>query len=109
VFGQRSGIPPTCAVGPRDQSPPLRVMSARNLLVGFGANETGRAVHEGGVESRLWADLVTEDVVRLDWNNDGDPDFIVGMAYGYFCWFEWSFLERGYARAERLPGRTRNR
>jgi hypothetical protein len=39
----------------------------------------------------------------VDWNNDGDPDLIVGTAYGYFCWFERSFLERGYARAERVP------
>jgi FG-GAP-like repeat len=35
----------------------------------------------------------------VDWNNDGDADLIVGTAYGYFCWFERSFLERGYAKA----------
>ncbi len=36
-----------------------------------------------------------------DWNGDGDDDLIVGTAYGYFCWFERSFLDRGYAVAER--------
>ena len=24
-------------------------------------------------------------VAVMDWNNDGDPDLIVGTAYGYFC------------------------
>jgi hypothetical protein len=38
-------------------------------------------------------------VAVVDWNRDGDQDLIVGTAYGYFCWFERSFLERGYARA----------
>jgi len=37
----------------------------------------------------------------VDWNQDGDADLIVGTAYGYFCWLERSFLERGYAKAER--------
>jgi hypothetical protein len=41
-------------------------------------------------------------VAVVDWNQDGDEDLIVGTAYGYFCWFERSFLERGYAKAERL-------
>lgn len=41
-------------------------------------------------------------VAVVDWNEDGDADLIVGTAYGYFCWFERSFLERGYARAERV-------
>jgi hypothetical protein len=37
-----------------------------------------------------------------DWNRDGDADLIVGTGYGYFCWFERSFLERGYATATRF-------
>ena len=36
-----------------------------------------------------------------DWNDDGDPDLVVGTAYGYFCWFERSFLEGGYVVARR--------
>jgi hypothetical protein len=35
----------------------------------------------------------------VDWNDDGDEDLVVGTAYGYTCWFERSFLERGYAVA----------
>jgi hypothetical protein len=41
-------------------------------------------------------------VAIVDWNNDGDDDVIVGTAYGFFCWFERSFLERGYAAAKRV-------
>jgi hypothetical protein len=40
-------------------------------------------------------------VAVTDWNRDGDADLIVGTDYGYFCWFERSFLEHGYARAQR--------
>jgi hypothetical protein len=46
-------------------------------------------------------------VTVVDWNNDGDADLIVGTAYGYFCWFERSFLERGYAKAERIADSSR--
>jgi hypothetical protein len=44
-------------------------------------------------------------VAIADWNDDGDEDLIVGTAYGYFCWFERSFLDQGYAIAKpvRLP------
>jgi hypothetical protein len=38
----------------------------------------------------------------FDWNQDGDQDLIVGTAYGFFCWFERSFLDRGYAQAREL-------
>jgi hypothetical protein len=38
-----------------------------------------------------------------DWNGDGLVDLIVGTAYGFFCWFERSFLDRGAASAERVP------
>jgi len=41
-------------------------------------------------------------VTVTDWNGDGDDDVIVGTSYGYFCWFERSFLDNGYSRAERL-------
>ena len=41
-------------------------------------------------------------IAVVDWNQDGDADLVVGTDYGYFCWFERSFLERGYARAKRV-------
>ncbi|MBI3862133.1 MAG: VCBS repeat-containing protein [Planctomycetia bacterium] len=41
-------------------------------------------------------------VAVVDWNQDGDQDLIVGTAYGFFCWFERSFLDRGYAIAEKI-------
>lgn len=41
-------------------------------------------------------------VAAVDWNQDGDLDLIVGTAYGFFCWFERSYLDYGYARAERV-------
>ena len=41
-------------------------------------------------------------VTITDWNGDGDEDVIVGTSYGYFCWFERSFLDGGYAKAERV-------
>lgn len=39
-------------------------------------------------------------VAVVDWNQDGDLDLIVGTAYGFFCWFERSFLDHGYAHAQ---------
>jgi FG-GAP-like repeat len=41
-------------------------------------------------------------VAIIDWNDDGDDDVIVGTSYGFFCWFERSFLEQGYAAAQRV-------
>jgi hypothetical protein len=45
-------------------------------------------------------------IAVVDWNQDGDQDLIVGTAYGYFCWFERSFLDRGYAAAVRVRPRN---
>lgn len=44
--------------------------------------------------------------VVADWNQDGDSDLVVGTAYGYFCWFDRSFLDRGYAKAKRTTAPT---
>jgi hypothetical protein len=41
-------------------------------------------------------------VAAVDWNQDGDLDLVVGTAYGFFCWFERSFLEGGYAQARHV-------
>ena len=41
-------------------------------------------------------------VTVTDWNGDGDDDVIVGTAYGFFCWFDRSFLEHGYAHAQQI-------
>jgi hypothetical protein len=47
--------------------------------------------------------LPYESVVNAaDWNEDGDLDLLVSASYGYLCWFERSFLEHGYAKAEVL-------
>lgn len=40
------------------------------------------------------------NVSVVDWNQDGDDDLIIGTAYGFFCWFERSFLEQGAVQAE---------
>lgn len=41
-------------------------------------------------------------LVITDYNGDGDPDILLHTAYGYTCWFERSFIERGYAGGEVL-------
>lgn len=38
-------------------------------------------------------------LVVADFNADGDTDLIVNTAYGYTCFYERSFIESGYARA----------
>jgi hypothetical protein len=44
------------------------------------------------------------NVAVADWNEDGDDDLLAGTSYGYFCWFERSFLRHGYARAQVVAG-----
>jgi hypothetical protein len=39
-------------------------------------------------------------LVVTDYNGDGDSDLLVHTAYGYTCFYERSFIEAGYARAE---------
>jgi hypothetical protein len=46
-------------------------------------------------------------ITVTDWNGDGDEDVIVGTAYGFFCWFERSFLDGGYAQAQRIAAAHR--
>jgi hypothetical protein len=41
-------------------------------------------------------------IMAVDWNEDGDMDLMARASYGFSCWFERSFLEHGYARAEIL-------
>lgn len=38
----------------------------------------------------------------VDWNHDGSVGLFVSTAYGYTCWFARSFLDHGYAKAERV-------
>ena len=68
------------------------------------AIDTSDAVIVGPAEAIPVAEALRPSVTVVDWNNDGDADLVVGTAYGYFCWFERSFLERGYAKAERVAG-----
>lgn len=37
-----------------------------------------------------------------DFNQDGDTDLVVATAYGYWCFFDRSFLEHGYTQVTRL-------
>jgi hypothetical protein len=39
-----------------------------------------------------------QPVVAVDYNGDGDQDIILYTPYGYMCFYEHSFIERGYAR-----------
>ena len=39
-------------------------------------------------------------VMAMDWNEDGDVDLLNRASYGYLCWYDGSFLKRGYGRAK---------
>jgi hypothetical protein len=69
-----------------------RIVVARNL--GHGTFARPEPVRVPEVPYGPFATVV-------DWNSDGDEDLLVGTAYGYTCWFECSFLDRGYAQATR--------
>jgi hypothetical protein len=83
------------------------VASAAGGAVVFYRNLGGNRFAPGE-EIRMPAVPYSPMAAVVDFNGDGDLDLLVGTAYGYCCWFERSFLERGYARAERLtavPGK----
>jgi hypothetical protein len=69
-----------------------RVVLLRNL--GGGRFDAPEAMRVPDVPYSPYASVV-------DWNGDGDDDLLVGTAYGYTCLFERSFLDHGYAPAQR--------
>ncbi|HWR13445.1 MAG TPA: VCBS repeat-containing protein [Terriglobales bacterium] len=38
-------------------------------------------------------------ILPVDWNEDGDIDLVARASYGYTCWFDRTFLLKGYAAA----------
>jgi len=95
-----------CAADWDGDGRPDVVASAASGAVVFFRN-LGHNRFAAGIPLRVPPVPYGPSVAVVDWNGDGDPDLIVGTDYGYFCWFERSFLEHGYARAERVKGRAK--
>jgi hypothetical protein len=87
-----------------------------DVLVGAAGGEVQLILNAASKDGPRFEAAQTMDVPRvpfgstvlaLDWNEDGDVDLLNLASYGYLCWYEASYLQRGYAlvRLEKAEAR----